>query len=83
MDKGVKGLLVGDLSPALLVEIQHSIGKYEKRCETFSRQITELLDKQQTLDNFMSKYFTIDNIDESGSIYDRNLPKYGLIGRNF
>jgi hypothetical protein len=27
MDKGVKGLLVGDLSP---VEIQKSIGKYEK-----------------------------------------------------
>ena len=83
MDKGVKGLLVGDLSPALLLEIQRSIGKYEKRCETFSRQITELLDKQQTLDTFMSKYFTIDSLEGPGSVYDRNLPKYGLIGRNF
>jgi hypothetical protein len=29
MDKGVKGLLVGDLSGTLLLEIQKSIGKYE------------------------------------------------------
>ena len=30
MDKGVKGLLVGDLSPMLLIQIQKSIGKYEQ-----------------------------------------------------
>jgi len=29
MDKGVKGLLVGDMSATLLIEIQKSIGKYD------------------------------------------------------
>ena len=32
MDKGVKGMLLGDLSTTLLVEIQKSIGKYERKC---------------------------------------------------
>lgn len=82
MDKGVKGLLVGDVSPALLVEIQRSMAKYEKRCESFSRQIGELLEKQQTLETFMSRYFSLESA-QSEEVYERNLPKYGLIGRNF
>jgi len=45
MDKGVKGLLVGDLSSSLLVEIQKSIGKYQKTSIKTSKKISELLEK--------------------------------------
>jgi hypothetical protein len=36
MDKGVKGLLSGDLSPYLLVEMQGSFDKYYKELEKLS-----------------------------------------------
>jgi hypothetical protein len=45
MDKGVKGLLVGDLSPTLLIQIQKSIGKYEQNFKAVGAQISELLEK--------------------------------------
>lgn len=57
MDKGVKGLLVGDLSPTLLIQIQKSIGKYEQNFQSVGSQIRELLDKQLTVDKFLTSHF--------------------------
>ena len=64
MDKGVKGMLLGDLSTTLLVEIQKSIGKYERKCLKVSEQIVSLLDKNQTLDKYVQSHFTIENLSD-------------------
>lgn len=89
MDKGVKGLLVGDMSPALLVEIQKSIGKYEHKCKKVSAKITSLLDKNQTLEHFLTTHFQIGDLPSSGSdessanVYQRNMPQYTNMMNNF
>lgn len=39
MDKGVKGLLSGDLSVPLIKQIETSIGRYEQKFKKLSLQI--------------------------------------------
>lgn len=45
MDKGIKGLLTGDLSVYIVQQIQISIEKYMKRFNEISAEIEELLEK--------------------------------------
>ena len=45
MDKGMKGLLTGDLSVYIVQQIQTSIEKYQANFDETSRDIEELLDK--------------------------------------
>ena len=77
MDKGVKGLLTGDLSVALLVEIQRSIEKYQRQFVRLSNKINDMVQKQTTLDELVAKHFTID------VGFDRNLPTYATVAANF
>lgn len=46
MDKGVKGLLTGDLSVYIIQQIKLSIDKYMKEFEEISNQIKDLLEKK-------------------------------------
>lgn len=50
MDKGVKGLLSGDLSVPVIMQIQTSIEKFKQKFEYISGQIDELLKKKTTLE---------------------------------
>lgn len=50
MDKGVKGLLTGDLSVKLLKDIQVSIHKYKQDSTTVAKKIEDLLEKNETLE---------------------------------
>ena len=45
MDKGVKGLLTGDLSVPLLMEIDKAINRYQVKFNKISSQTKNLLDK--------------------------------------
>jgi hypothetical protein len=62
MDKGMKGLLTGDLSVYIVQQIQTSIEKFQNQFEDTSRQIEELLEKQQSLDSFYNENFTVGNV---------------------
>ena len=43
MDKGMKGLLTGDLTVNLLQEIQQAIVKYERKFDALSAKINDLV----------------------------------------
>ena len=43
MDKGMKGLLSGDMTVALLVDISRSISKYQQKFDALSKQINDLV----------------------------------------
>jgi len=46
MDKGVKGLLSGDMSPFLLVQMQRAFEKYYKKLDKVSQKMNEIILKQ-------------------------------------
>jgi hypothetical protein len=83
MDKGVKGLLVGDLSHQLLLTIERSIGKYQRKCERVGERINELLEKNQTIDEVMRDHFSFGNFDDADSVYSTNAPSYAQNYTNF
>jgi hypothetical protein len=45
MDKGIKGLLTGDLSVYIIQQIQTSIEKHKPAFEEASKIITDLMEK--------------------------------------
>lgn len=59
MDKGMKGLLTGDLSVYIIQQIQTSIEKFQTDFESTSKQIEELLEKQTSLDAFYNEHFSV------------------------
>ena len=50
MDKGMKGLLTGDLSVYIIQQIQTSIEHFQKNLEDTQHEIEELLQKQVSLE---------------------------------
>lgn len=72
MDKGMKGLLTGDLSVYIIQQIQTSIDKFQAEFETTSRQIEELLEKQSSLDSFYNEHFAVGGVAQQSG----NLPSY-------
>lgn len=46
MDKGVKGLLSGDMSQYLLIEMQRAFEKYYKKLDKVSTKMNEIIAKQ-------------------------------------
>ena len=50
MDKGVKGLLSGDMSAFLLLEIQRSIEKYNRNFTKLTAKMNDLIDKERVVD---------------------------------
>lgn len=50
MDKGVKGLLSGDMSAFLLLEIQQSIEKYNRNFSKLTAKMNDLIDKERVVD---------------------------------
>ena len=57
MDKGMKGLLSGDLSVPLLVEIEKCIARYEAKFNKIQTKMANIDAKQETVDRFMSTHF--------------------------
>ena len=84
MDKGVKGLLTGDLSVPLIQEMQIKIQGFQEKFERLSNEINTIIQKQETLDQVISEHFKIDHLIElDRGVYERNLPKYTTIAHNF
>ncbi len=50
MDKGMKGLLTGDLSVFLLQQIQKNLDKFDKDLNKLASQIQSQFDKKEVLD---------------------------------
>jgi hypothetical protein len=50
MDKGMKGLLTGDLSVYIIQQIQTSIEHFQRNLEDTQHEIEELLQKQISLE---------------------------------
>jgi hypothetical protein len=50
MDKGVKGLLSGDMSAMILMEIQQSIEKYNRNFTKLTLKMNDLIDKERVVD---------------------------------
>lgn len=73
MDKGMKGLLTGDLSVYIVQQIQTSIEKYQISFDDASKQIEEILEKQQNLDAFYSENFSVGSVLDENA---RNSPQY-------
>lgn len=72
MDKGVKGLLSGDLSSPIIMQIQNSIQHFKHSFESISQQIEDLLEKKTTLEGFYNENFML--IQENP--YKKNAPGY-------
>lgn len=62
MDKGMKGLLTGDLSVPLLLEIEKSIDRYEIKFNKLQTKMQGLAEKQETVDKFMSTHFQVGSL---------------------
>lgn len=60
MDKGMKGLLTGDMSVFLLRDIERSIHKYERKFDALSNKMNDIVFKQETLDKFIADNFSLD-----------------------
>jgi len=43
MDKGMKGLLTGDLTVSMLMEIQGSIERYQRKFDALSGKMNDLV----------------------------------------
>jgi len=70
MDKGIKGLVTGDLSVFIVQQIQTSIEKFKHQFEQISNKIEDLLEKKTTLEQFYGENFSMD------SSYSKNQPGY-------
>ena len=82
MDKGMKGLLSGDMTVALLVDISRSISKYQQKFDALSKQINDLVLKQETMDKFLNKHFNLEG-DVGKELNDQNMPQYVHTLNNF
>ena len=92
MDKGVKGLLSGDMSAMILMEIQQSIEKYNRNFTKLTLKMNDLIDKERVVDaqvalNFQKQIDSVSDGSLAGAnglnIYERNLPKYSSILQDF
>jgi len=92
MDKGVKGLLSGDMSAMILMEIQQSIEKYNRNFTKLTLKMNDLIDKERVVDaqvalNFQKQIDSVSDGSLAGpnglNIYERNLPKYSSILQDF
>jgi hypothetical protein len=57
MDKGVKGLLSGDMSSMLLLDIQRSIEKYQRNFTKLTAKMNDLIDKERVVDSQVEVHF--------------------------
>lgn len=73
MDKGMKGLLTGDLSVYIIQQIQTSIENFQKDLEETQSEIEELLQKKQSLEQFYSENFSVGDVREQSLV---NGPTY-------
>jgi len=69
MDKGVKGLLTGDVSIFLIQQIRVSIEKFQQRFQEISDEIANLMDKDKTLDQFYDENFQVQSALEQEKDY--------------
>jgi hypothetical protein len=53
MDKGFKGLLTGDMSPLLFIDIQKAIEQYQIDYKKLEQAIIESQDKREIFDMFL------------------------------
>lgn len=84
MDKGVKGLLSGDMSPFLLVQMQRAFEKYYKKLDKVSQKMNEIILKQQTMNEFIQNHFQVDSLTSNAeNVYERNMPNYATTLNNF
>lgn len=81
MDKGIKGLLSGDISVYILKQIESSLDKYKPDLDMYSQQIQELLEKQQSLETFYSENFSTNMSMDKAPNYDyyQNFENYLLL----
>ena len=79
----MKGLLTGDLTTDLLLEIQRSIEKYERKFETLTKKMNDLVLKQETLDKFIDENFSLEGVDTGEALNARNMPAYMHTLNNF
>lgn len=70
MDKGVKGLLSGDLSIYIIQQIQTSIEKYKSKVEKICNRIDDELAKKESLEEMYNN-----NLKESQTGDDYNMDK--------
>lgn len=82
LDKGMKGLLTGDLTVPLLMDIQRSISKYQRKFDALSNKMNDLVLKQETLDKFLNKNFNLEG-EFGKEISDKNKPEYAHTMNNF
>ena len=59
MDKGLQGLLTGDLSTYIIKVIEDEIESFKEGFEEDSRKIEEILDKKQSLENYYDENFSL------------------------
>ena len=82
MDKGMKGLLTGDLTVPLLLDIQRSIEKYNRKFNTLSAKMNDLVLKQETLDKFLDEHFNLEGASGK-KLTEKNIPYYAHTLNNF
>lgn len=78
----MKGLLTGDLTVALLVDIQRSIEKYQLKFNALSAKLNELVLKQETLDKFLNEHFNLEG-ELGKELTEQNIPSYVHTVNNF
>ena len=82
MDKGMKGLLTGDMTVPMLLDIQRSIEKYNRKFNTLSAKMNDLVLKQETLDKFLDENFNLEG--QFGKEFTKkNIPYYAHTLNNF
>jgi hypothetical protein len=73
MDKGMKGLLTGDLSVYIIQQLHTSIEKFQSDLLTTSKQIENILDKKSSIDAFYNENFGVGSVLEQSVV---NTPTY-------
>ena len=76
MDKGMKGLLTGDLSVYIIQQIQTSIEHFQRNLEDTQHEIEELLQKQISLEQFYNDNFAVGGIIEQSVMNTPTYEKY-------
>jgi hypothetical protein len=70
MDKGMKGLLTGDLSVYIIQQIHTSIEMYKGQIELASKEIEDLLQEEKSFESYINENFSI------GYAQDAKVPSY-------
>jgi hypothetical protein len=73
MDKGMKGLLTGDLSVYIIQQLHTSIENFQSDLLTTSKQIENILDKKSSIDAFYNENFGVGSVLEQSVV---NTPTY-------